>query len=104
MCDTTLYHNSPSNLCLQLTERIDGIKIGFLKEGFEKCDDNVNSVVKAIIPQLEAVGATVDWVSIPEHFDGKYKSFILLVYKYESIGFDCMYEHKMYFSIHRLSK
>ena len=56
--------------CFQLTERINGMKIGFLKEGFEKCKENVSDVIKGILPHLEAIGATVEWVSIPEHFDG----------------------------------
>jgi Asp-tRNA(Asn)/Glu-tRNA(Gln) amidotransferase A subunit family amidase len=54
-----------------LTGKIEGMTIGFLEEGFIKCKPNVQGVVKATIPVFEALGAKVEWVSIPQHFEGR---------------------------------
>ena len=55
---------------LQLDKPIQGFKVAFLKEGFEKVEDKVSTVVKSTLPMLESLGVTVEWVSIPEHFQG----------------------------------
>ena len=48
------------------------MKIGVLKEGFTKCEDDVCGVVRAAIAKFEGLGATVEEVSVPQHYDGKW--------------------------------
>ncbi|KAL1854835.1 hypothetical protein Daus18300_011351 [Diaporthe australafricana] len=52
--------------------RLDGVKIGLLKEGFnqEVVDPRVRDHVLAAARRLESLGATIEEVSIPLHLEG----------------------------------
>ncbi|OHW99699.1 amidase [Colletotrichum incanum] len=52
--------------------RLDGVKIGLLKEGFDQeiVDPRVRDHVIAAARKLEFLGATVDEVSVPLHLEG----------------------------------
>ncbi|KAL4995906.1 amidase signature domain-containing protein [Aspergillus recurvatus] len=52
--------------------RLDGFRIGILKEGFEHAlvDIRVNALVSSAARQLTEVGAIVEEVSLPEHVHG----------------------------------
>ena len=47
-----------------------GKRVGVVKEGFEKCADDVINIVKAAANTLTKAGAVVEEVSIPMHSDG----------------------------------
>ena len=47
-----------------------------MKEGFDTCEDDVVSVVKAAANKLSGAGAVAEEFSIPMHSHGKYISFI----------------------------
>ncbi|WQF76831.1 Putative amidase [Colletotrichum destructivum] len=52
--------------------RLDGVKIGLLKEGFDQdiVDPRVRDHVLAAARKLESLGATVEEVSVPLHLEG----------------------------------
>ena len=56
---------------LQLTERIEGFNVGFLEEGFAKCDESVQQIVKNMQAEFEAAGASVEWLTVPQHNTGR---------------------------------
>ena len=62
-----------------MKDPITGFRIGFLKEGFEKVEPSVRATVEATKEVFESLGAKVEWVSIPEHYDGNTSFFICLV-------------------------
>ena len=48
-----------------------GKKIGFVKEGFDVCEEDVVNIVKAAANKLTKAGAIVEEISIPMHADGE---------------------------------
>ncbi|KAI8944044.1 amidase [Xylaria longipes] len=54
------------------TPRLDGIRVGILKEGFEQSivQPAVRNVVQAAVRKMEKLGAIVEEVSIPLHLQG----------------------------------
>jgi amidase len=68
-------------------ERLDGVKLGVLKEGFAAAEDpeapegtrESAAAVKAAIERLRELGAEVREVSVPEHLDGPDIMFTALV-------------------------
>lgn len=56
----------------QLTGDLTGMKIALLKEGFENCEPEVESLVRDAAGKLSQKGAIVEEVSIPMHKDSKY--------------------------------
>ena len=57
-------------LYLKLTADMKGKRVGVVKEGFEKCEEDVINIVKAAASSLTKAGAIVEEVSIPLHSDG----------------------------------
>ncbi|PYH48757.1 putative amidase [Aspergillus saccharolyticus JOP 1030-1] len=53
-------------------ERLDGLRVGYLKEGFEHAavDAAVKHVVMDAVGKLAELGAVVEEVSIPDHYHG----------------------------------
>ena len=54
------------------TGRLDGVKVGVLKEGFEHnaVSPDVRKSVKSAVRKLEELGATTEEVSLPDHLHG----------------------------------
>ncbi|KAJ5649599.1 Amidase [Penicillium longicatenatum] len=54
------------------TDRLDGLRIGILKEGFEHdaVSSNVRHSVLTAAKKLEGLGATIDEISLPDHLHG----------------------------------
>ena len=54
------------------TGRLDGVKVGVLKEGFEhnSVSPDVRKSVKSAVRKLEELGATTEEVSLPDHLHG----------------------------------
>ncbi|PWY90830.1 amidase signature enzyme [Aspergillus heteromorphus CBS 117.55] len=52
--------------------RLDGFKVGILKEGFDHAavDPEVRSTVMAAVEKFADLGATVEEISIPDHYHG----------------------------------
>ena len=72
--------NQISHYLYQLTEKIENLKIGILKEGFglEISEPDVDKMVKEAAGQLSSkCGTVVEEVSIPMHSDGKLFASIL---------------------------
>ena len=61
-----------SILIFKLTEKLDGMKIGLLKEGFIGKQQEVDNMVRNAIYLLKDAGATVEEVSVPLHHVGKF--------------------------------
>ncbi|CAH1783155.1 unnamed protein product [Owenia fusiformis] len=70
-----------------MTEEVSGMRVGLVKEGFEKCDPDIERTVRDTVQQLKTKGTTVDEISIPMHlkgcsiwiglaFQGNYKTLI----------------------------
>lgn len=57
-------------ISLQLTEDLNGKKIGLVTEGFDTCEPDVVDIVKGCANKLTKAGAVVEDVSIPMHADG----------------------------------
>jgi amidase len=51
----------------ELNKGVKGLKIGILKEGFDVCDARVSDVIKKTLKLLEAEGAELTEISVPEH-------------------------------------
>lgn len=47
------------------------MQIGLLQEGFVGCEEDVINIIKGTTSVFEALGATVEEVSVPEHVEGK---------------------------------
>lgn len=47
-----------------------GRKVGIVKEGFEKCDEDIANIVMRAANSLTEVGAIVEEISIPLHSEG----------------------------------
>ena len=58
---------------LQLTGDIAGLRIGLLQEGFHmpEADVKIMTFVREAADRLSTLGATVEQVSVPMHFDGR---------------------------------
>ncbi|KAJ5104564.1 Amidase [Penicillium alfredii] len=56
----------------QSPERLDGVKIGILTEGFEHnaVDEAVKQVVLTAVKKFKDLGATIEEVSLPDHLHG----------------------------------
>ncbi|XP_013395093.1 uncharacterized protein LOC106162363 [Lingula anatina] len=54
-----------------LTADLTGMKVGLVKEGFDKCDNHIVSTVRSAKQYFEAAGATVEETSIPMHITGR---------------------------------
>lgn len=54
------------------TGRLDGVKVGVLKEGFEhnSVSPDVRKSVKSAVRKLEELGASTEEVSLPDHLHG----------------------------------
>ena len=63
----------------QLSGELEGVRIGLVEEGFEKCDEPVASLVKDAAYKLLQAEATVTSTSVPQHHIGK---AILIFFKY----------------------
>ena len=59
-------------LTFKLTEKLDGMKIGLLKEGFIGKQQEVDDMVRSAIYLLKDAGATVEEVSVPLHHVGRF--------------------------------
>ena len=55
----------------KLTEKLDGMKVGLLKEGFIGKQQEVDDMVCSAIYLLKDAGATVEEVSVPLHSLGE---------------------------------
>ena len=56
----------------QLCTNLSGKRVGVVKEGFERCDDDVIAVIKEATNKLAKAGATVEEISVPLHSDGNF--------------------------------
>ncbi|KAJ6070504.1 hypothetical protein N7467_011823 [Penicillium canescens] len=56
----------------QTSDRLDGFKVGILVEGFEhdKVDPNVKNLVLTATRKFKDLGATIEEVSLPDHYHG----------------------------------
>ncbi|XP_013395091.1 uncharacterized protein LOC106162361 [Lingula anatina] len=59
-----------------LTADLTGMKVGLVKEGFDKCDKDIDSTIRASMQWFEAAGATVEETSIPMHITGKIALYV----------------------------
>ena len=59
-------------LIFKLTKKLDGMKVGLLKEGFIGKQQEVDNMVRSAIYLLKDAGATVEEVSVPLHHVGKF--------------------------------
>ena len=53
------------------------MKIGILKEGFEKCEVDVETMVKDAANSLKQKGAIVEEISVPMHATGNLLVFLV---------------------------
>ncbi|CAH1801050.1 unnamed protein product [Owenia fusiformis] len=66
---TTLSDRPVQEYSRLVTKGVAGLKVGFLKEGFEGCESDVEQVVKTTADMLRNAGATVEDISLPMHKD-----------------------------------
>ena len=59
------------HLLQKLSGNVKDMKIGILKEGFTKCDEDVCQMVRSAIEKLDGSVAVLEEVSIQQHSDGK---------------------------------
>ena len=65
-------------LCLQLSDPVTGLKVGFVQEGFAGCNDRVQAIIQNKADgAFAAVGMAVSWLSIPQHNEGISTAFYI---------------------------
>ena len=55
---------------IKINQGISGLKIGFLKEGFEGVEEDVATIVRGAALRLSGLGAIINDVTVPLHDDG----------------------------------